>query len=305
MRHDHAHIFCGSGFGSNKIVNFRIVLIPSLLAIVLTGCSSIRAYPKRVVDEKTELKYLAHYFTDDVIQVYDSKPDDERRSYRDEVVNGRLRAIDLEFEIFQKEINTERNLSQIGTDWAVLGLSGAGTIAGGATTKAILAAISGGLTGAKLSFDKTLYYEKTMPVLLAQMEASRARQLVNIWIGLQQDPLQYPLTQALVDVDNYYKVGTLPGAIIAISNSAGATTDQAQTQLGQLLQGTYLKDKAGEALRKFWKPDGTTINAANEQKLKAWLSKNGFDPGAITLFLRSKEDADARVKAVNDLGLNN
>jgi hypothetical protein len=282
----------------------HLCILALLGLFILTGCSSLRGYPKKMVSESEELKHLASYFTDDVIKAYNAKADEpSKRAYRDEVVNGRLRAIDLQFEVFQKAINSERNLSQIGSDWAVLGLSGAGTIVGGATSKAILAAISGGLTGAKLSVDKTLYYEKTMPSLLSQMEANRSRQLVNIRIGLQQSNSSYPLTQALVDVDGYYKAGTLPGAIIAINSAAGAKNENAQDALKQILEGSYKKDAAGDTLRKFWKPNGTDINRDNEKKLKKWMGDNGFDPDAITLFLRNAESADARVKAVKDLGL--
>ena len=279
-------------------------VVPCALLLAATGCSSLRAYPDRVVNARAELKYLRHYFTEDVIKDFNEKADElQKRAYRDEVVNGRLRAIDIEFELFEKAINSEHNLTQIGTDWAVLGLSGAGAAAGGEATKAILAAISGGLTGARLSVDKTLYYEKTMPALLAQMEAMRSGQLVNIRIGLRQNVADYPLSQALADVDMYYKVGTLPGAIIGINSAAGAKTEAAHQELGEILKGTYLRDKATDTLRKFWKPDGEKIEADDETKLKDWMKKNGYDPDAITLFLYSKEMAEARVKAVKDLGL--
>lgn len=284
--------------------NIIVVFISGILALITTGCQSLKAYPDRTVTEQSELEYLKHYFTDDVIKKYNEiKDDNDKRTYRNEVVNSRLRAVDLQFEIFQKAINFEHNLAQIGTDWTVLALSGAGAVAGGASTKAILAAISGGLTGAKLSVDKTLYYEKTMPALIAQMEAMRATQLVNIQIGLQQGITQYPLSRALFDVDTYYKVGTLPGAIIGINNSAGAKTETANQQLGEILKGSYIKDKDGELLKKYWKPDGENINLANQTELKEWMKKNGFDPEAITLFLRSKELGEARIKAVKELSL--
>ncbi len=293
----------------NERIRMNMSVVFVLVAVLCvgflgSGCSSIRAYPKRVVNENTELVNLTHWFTDDVYKTYSEKTDIAQQRYRDDVVNGRLRAVDLQFEIFQKAINAEKNLSQIGADWAVLGLSGAGTIVGGASTKAILAAISGGLTGAKLSFDKTLYYEKTMPALLAQMEASRAKQLLSIRVGLLQNTLHYPLTQALVDVDNYYKAGTLPGAIIAISNAAGKKTEDTQDQLFEVLKRefSFTEDAASKLIRAYWKPDTKNPDKDHEEKLKKWMKENGYGE-EIQPFLNDEKDADGRKKAVEFFNL--
>src|SRR5438552_2386242 len=86
------------------------ILYILLVALIGTGCNSIRAYPKRAVTESRELQRVRHYFTDDVVQIYyTNTTDGAKREYRNEVVNGRLRGIDLQFEVFEKAINCERN----------------------------------------------------------------------------------------------------------------------------------------------------------------------------------------------------
>lgn len=287
---------------------FVLLLAIAATGFINIGCESLRGYPKQVVDEKAELKRLRHYFTDDVLQNYQDKAkmsQDEGRDYRDEVVAGRLRAIDLQFETFEKNINQEGNLTQIGTDWAILGLSGAGTIVGGATSKAILAAISGGLTGAKLSVDKTLYYQKTMPTLLAQMEASRADQLLMIRTGLQKQLISdYPLSMALVDLDRYYKDGTLPGAIIAINSAAGAKNEAAKAGIKKLvLEGSYTKDDASAYLQKKWIPGfpgSTAKDTAFESDLRKWMSKDSsLNDVEVSAFLLFPQYKDQRQKAMD------
>ena len=57
-----------------------------------------------------------------------------------------------------------------------------------------------------------------------------------------------------------------------------------------------------EVLRRFWKPDGS-IDRENENRLKEWLKRNGFDSQSITFFLRNQPFADARKRAVTELGL--
>lgn len=67
---------------------------------------------------------------------------------------------------------------------------------------------------------------------------------------------------------------------------------------------SFQKDANGDCLRVFWKPDGATINDANQVALKRWMSNNNVDTPSITLFLRGSKYQEARKKAVADLNIN-
>jgi hypothetical protein len=67
--------------------------------------------------------------------------------------------------------------------------------------------------------------------------------------------------------------------------------------------GSFLKDAAGDKLRKFWKPDGENIDPDNDTAIREWMENNGLDPTSITFFMRVDYFADARIKAVEDLDL--
>ncbi len=69
------------------------------------------------------------------------------------------------------------------------------------------------------------------------------------------------------------------------------------------LGGKYVKDAAGNKLRTFWKPDGENINPENQAKIKLWMKKHAVDSLSITFFMRNDMFADARIQAVDDLGL--
>ena len=71
-------------------------------------------------------------------------------------------------------------------------LSGLGATTGGAATKAALAAASAGVIGAQGVISKDLYYQRTVPALLAQMEANRARATLVILQGIQKSESDYP-----------------------------------------------------------------------------------------------------------------
>jgi len=202
-------------------------LVPALLG----GCSTLRAYPDRSGDVATELKALDEYHAATVLKTYSEKPDAAKKAYRDEVVTGRIRAIDLHFGEFQQAVFREGVSTNLAADMILLGLGAATATTGGAALKAALGATSAGVAGAKASIDKNVYFEKTMPALLGQMLASRKTALVKIQEGLSKDVNLYPLNQALIDLEDYYNAGTIPGAIVAIVEQAGAAAKTADVLL--------------------------------------------------------------------------
>lgn len=88
---------------------------------------------------------------------------------------------------------------------------------------------------------------------------------------------------------------------------AVASKPELAAKIANARVGTFSYDDAAKKLRRFWKPDGSTINQENQQKLTTWMQQHGFStvPGDITFFLYDNSPlfAEARVQAVNDLKL--
>ncbi len=80
---------------------------------------------------------------------------------------------------------------------------------------------------------------------------------------------------------------------------------RAAVKLEETLKGSYLKDIAGDRLRKFWKPDGKTINKENESKIEGWIKQNLESQVSIISFIRSRTFREERAKAVKELILLN
>lgn len=272
---------------------------------LMSGCSSLSGIPERSVSVESELAALTEYFSPAVITTYDRlSTESEKKAYRDKVIAARIRAIDLNFNQFAQNISAESKQLNIGTDTTVLLLGAAGAVSTVTSTQAILAATSATVTGVKSSIDKNAYFDATLAALLSQMQANRKKVLVNLYAGMQMADSAYPLMRALVDLEDYFQAGTIIGAVNEISKEAGVQKSQADTTIIEIMQGTYLKDKAGDTLRLFWKPDGKTIDAANEASIKAWMADNGITNTSLTFFIKSGQFAAARVKAVKDLNLN-
>ncbi|MGO9612917.1 MAG: hypothetical protein ACLPX5_07780 [Dissulfurispiraceae bacterium] len=207
-----------------------LLLIASMFSC---GCAAIKAYPDRSVSLKDQLLSLQWCFE---AQKVSSPPVGETPvTWRNEVVNCRIQAIDLQFTSFEQDLAAESVGLNTGVDMSVVGLGAATSIVGGATSKAILGAISGGIVGAKGIMDKDIFYSKTMPALLSQMEAQRKTQLVKIRSGLQKPVDGYPLSEALIDVEEYYKAGSIPAAVQGIIEQSGATGKAATDQLKLLV----------------------------------------------------------------------
>ena len=267
--------------------------------ILLNGCATISGYPDRSYDLKAELAALDQYHLPDIINIYNAKTQEkDKKDYRDEVVNARLRAIDLHFGIFEQEVARENIIGNVAVDWAVLALGGATALSPSSTAKSIMGGISGGLTGAKGSVDKNVFYNKTMPVLLAEMEALRKEVLVRIREGLMKSTSDYPLTQALIDLDDYYKAGTIPGALIGIAATAGQTIKEKEKEL----RGIYLKTKVSERIMRFWMPDGENVFPASDEKIKKWLKDHKID-SSIPFFALSDKFKEEQPQMIKDLGI--
>jgi hypothetical protein len=159
-------------------------------------------------------------------------------------VNARVRAIDLQFNAFQQDLSRQGVGVGIATDWVGLALNAAGALVSSAAnvagtlvsgTAQALSATAAGLGGVGTSIDQKVFFDTTMPTLLATMVAQRKGVLVRIRAGLTHAIDAYPLTLALNDLDRYYQAGTIPGALSAIADTAGATATKAEAHLERLV----------------------------------------------------------------------
>lgn len=270
-------------------------------ALALGGCAAaLEGFPDRVADTKTKLAALEPFMSKDAIDKYrDPKlSDDDKRLIRDEYVNARISAIDLHFGEFEKALFREGVGGGIATDWLKLALGGAGTLFSGAS-QALSAAVTG-IEGAKAAFDKQAFFENTITTLFAAMDANRKTIQVKIRKGLARPVANYPLTQAMADLEDYYIAGTIPGALISINADSGAKAEKAD----KALIATYGVDQNTALLEQWMGWDPATKKLAkpdNVEKLEAWLDKNGFEDVFVPTFLIGGEFSDARRRAVGEL----
>jgi len=96
-------------------IKLHLAFMLIITSLVLASCASYKGFPDRVISSDTELENLQVYFlptTDkDYVKDYNDAGSDEakRQRIRNEVINGRITAIDIQFSLFQQ---TARRRSQ-------------------------------------------------------------------------------------------------------------------------------------------------------------------------------------------------
>lgn len=287
---------------------FPIVKLCFCMLVIagLTGCSAaLDGFPSRSTIPAEDLKELKVYLGVEKVNEYVAEKDPkERLTLRNEIVNARIHAIDVHFGQFEEALHQQGIGIGIGTDWVVLALTGATATIGGESAKAALGAASTGILGAKSSFDKHALFEKSVPAVMAQMIASRKEVLLTLRTGLQQEDSAYSLFQALSDLEDYYRAGTIPGSLVGIAKDAGEKAAIAEEKLQQVVSGSFTEDAAGAILYRYlgWDSEKKEFsNKENIDNLKDWLKTNGLGNVFIPTFLSLDVLSKARAEAVKDL----
>lgn len=208
----------------------------SVLVCGMGGCNSTRhGYPKRALDEEAQLRsFETAYDLTELIAAYHKSVEedgtsDDRTKARNKVIDGFLVLTDLHYASFVKGFSSRRKDFDTTADVAVLGLSGAGAVLDPSSTTRILAALSGGITGTKATVEKNYFYEKTIPILIASMNARREETLTAILNGRKESDDLYPLAQAWSDLSRYYFAGTFDGALQTIQTDSSNRQTLAET----------------------------------------------------------------------------
>jgi len=226
----------------------RTMALALFVAFMVAGCASIRAYPVYNTKKFNEIaernprwaaaKQLTDkYSLDKVSAQYDNQPEAVKKEFRNNYINAHILATDLIFEDFQHVLAREGVLFNLGTDLSQLALTGATAVVPLKETKTVLSAVSTGIGGAKGSVDKNLFFKQTMDVLLVKMKANRAEVLASIQKNMKDlDTQVYPLTAAILDLEAYYRAGTLPQALLGILEKSGETIKKSKDETQVMLR---------------------------------------------------------------------
>lgn len=205
-------------------------------AVLLTaGCASLKSggMPDASIDLMGDLKRIAETVkTSETIDAYYKAPATDRAALRNRYTTTRLVQIDYHYLLFVRELTNDREQLNAASSLAQMTLGIAGTLVGGARSKANLAAAAAAIAGGKAIIDKEFYFDKNVDALVSTMNARRKQVLVRIYQGLSSETVaDYPLERAIGDLVDYFEAGTVRGAIQFIQTQAEATQEVAIREL--------------------------------------------------------------------------
>lgn len=213
----------------------RALLIASLGAL-MCACASLQGQPDPVVPAKDIVAdVVSTYPRPEVLKNFASTNANQRggltaRAYRDAVAYAYLQASDARYRLFKASLSEEMKGSSVGFDTLVLLLNGVAAVSGKDTANA-LAAASATFVGTNSALKKEVFLERTIGVLITTMDAARTRKWTEIRQQLlSRDESQFPLGEALAQIDGLDDLASLNAAVSGIEAKAGAEKVEAEAE---------------------------------------------------------------------------
>jgi hypothetical protein len=231
-------VFCIAHF-IRRLQSRHLVAPAMLLSLVfyLAACAPLSGYAENPEDTDVVIETLMPYFSGEYEQTYYSlPPDDSRRlALRNTIIINRMRVYEINFLRFKKRLWGDTNAIAAGGDLLVLALTGLAATTGNAGTKSALAAASAGIVGAQGAINKDIYYQRTLPAVLSQIQANRDHVKAILIKGLSLKDSEHPLTMAGLDLEALQAASGIPDAVGVITGQAAQNQADAQEQVTEAL----------------------------------------------------------------------
>lgn len=146
-------------------------------------------------------------------------------------------AIDVQYTQYETALTRESQEVGFAALTTAEGLSTASTLIVPAASKTILSGLATAVLATKGHYGSEVLLAQTMRTIQKQMRTSRNRIATQISARMAQNVVDYPLSVALSDVEEYYSAGTLTTGVIDTSTTVGIAEDESKIkkqEVGQL-----------------------------------------------------------------------
>lgn len=215
----------------HKGLSRRLATLLSIVVVAAAsaGCSSLRGTPQRYAEPDAIVDSIK-LSADEVAALQSATTREERNLYQ----NKAIAVVDVRFHQFTRQLTADRADMSAGTAGATLAASTAGAFVESTAAKTNYALFAAGVVGAFGIVDKNYYYEKTVPALVAGMNAARANVLVRMRQGQAETIADYTGVMALADLEDYFTAGTILAAVAEITARAESDKQKALTEVRAL-----------------------------------------------------------------------
>lgn len=216
-----------------------VVTASLVIGAALSGCATVAGGPDRLYSVSDEVSQAQAVLPDILKEYNNALTDLDRMHYRNEYIARRMYIIDVEYSAYEAALTSERQKFQFASSVTGEGLSTAGALVASGGTSKILSGLAGAVGAGKGFYDSDLVIAKTLQIAEAQMRAQRDAVAARILQRRVESAATYPLSGALLDLEDYYRAGTLNSGLIAAAGDASAAEQQAmeQKQAVTIIQG--------------------------------------------------------------------
>lgn len=206
------------------------------LGLLVGGCKTVEGGPDRLYSVEEEKQDARDDVLPRALAGYNAaRSEAERIFFRNEYIARRMYVIDVEYTQYETALTRERQEYGFISSVAAQGLGTAGAVFTPVNTVRTLSALSSGVSASKGFYDSDLLLTKTVQIAQGHMRAQRDRVARTILIQKAKSSIEYPLSAALHDLEDYYRAGTVTAGLIEAVGVAGedaqlAAADKARAQ---------------------------------------------------------------------------
>lgn len=200
------------------------VLICLAASVSLGACATMRGAPRNALeDPQTTLTVKQGgvekklFKREEIIQHYIVHETD-KKAFRNRVIDHYMGEIDRNYEFYSQRLFNEGIQAALGFDTAIIGLSSTAALFENAAND--LATVISAFAGTQGAINKNLYFERTLPALIATMDASRATVEAELVTRKDASDEDYSLEAAIRDLRRYQQAGTLMRAVTKVTERA-------------------------------------------------------------------------------------
>ncbi|WP_028869869.1 hypothetical protein [Psychromonas arctica] len=216
------------------------------ITLLITGCSTTKRHyseenPKNVLhshwNDSVAEEFISGNYANTYNQLNCIQTPEQATIERNKQLDRFLIGIDTYYYKNKNALITGKAFSNTTSDIIQLGLTGAATFASGGSAN-VLAGVATALNGVTLSIDKNFFAEQSAMLIASKMDQIRLEKLNQIDKKRVLD-CEYSLNSAMKDALDYYYLGTMNGALLAIFNDTGNKMADAQSVELNIIEDKY------------------------------------------------------------------
>jgi len=159
-----------------------------------------------------------------------------RIEQRNTIIYNLKSIIDNNYEDYARHFEITADTASFAGEVSAASLTAVGTLVGASDLKNILTTASTLTQSTTLSLQKNYFQKQTEYAIVSEMDADRKNQWSVILQLTSKTVDDYPLSQALNDLQQYKRAGTAVAALTAITQQAGAQTQNADQKVKKTLK---------------------------------------------------------------------